>query len=37
MLLHDFAYSYRVWTTLIKLLYAPLRSLKIDPDIHLAE
>ena len=28
-LLQDFAYSYRVWITLIKLLYAPLRHLKI--------
>ena len=25
LLLQDFAYSYRVWITLIKLLYAPLR------------
>jgi len=33
-LLQDFAYSYRVWITLIKLLSAPLRYLKIKPDIH---
>jgi hypothetical protein len=25
LLLQDFAYSYRVWITLIKLPYAPLR------------
>jgi hypothetical protein len=33
-LLQDFAYSYRVWITLNKLLSAPLRYLKIKPDIH---
>ena len=33
----DFAYSYRVWLTLIKLLYAPLRPPKINPIIHLPE
>ena len=37
LLLQDCAYSYRVWITLIKLLYAPLRCLKIKPDIHLAK
>jgi hypothetical protein len=36
-LLQDFAYSYRVWITLIKLLSAPLRYLKIDPNIHQGE
>jgi hypothetical protein len=36
-LLQDFAYSYRVWINLIKLLYAPLWYLKINPDIHLPE
>jgi len=36
-LLQDFAYSYRVWITLIKLLYAPLQYPKINPDIHLPE
>jgi len=35
--LQDFAYSYRVWITLIKLLYARLRYLNIDPDINPAE
>ena len=37
LLLQDSAYSYRVWITLIKLLYAPLRYLKSKPDIHAAE
>jgi len=32
-----FAYSYRVWITLIKLPYAPLRYLEIKPDIHEGE
>jgi hypothetical protein len=32
--LQDSAYSYRVWITLIKLLYATLQHLKNDPDIH---
>src|SRR5215217_639284 len=36
-LLQDFAYSYRVWITMIKLLSAPLRYLKIKPDIHQIE
>ena len=36
-LLQDFAYSYRVWITLIKLLYAPLQYLKINPDIRSSE
>jgi hypothetical protein len=36
-LLQDFAYSYRVWKTLIKLLYALIQCLKIDPNIHVAE
>ena len=36
-LLQDFAYAYRVWITLIKLLSAPLRYPKINPDIHLLE
>jgi hypothetical protein len=36
-LLQDFAYSYRVWITLIKLLSAPLWYLKSKPDIHLPE
>src|ERR687889_1270667 len=31
------AYSYRVWITLIKLFYAPLRYLKTKPDIHQGE
>src|SRR5215218_9794768 len=33
-LLQDSAYSYRVWITLIKLLYFSLQSSKIDPYIH---
>ena len=36
-LLQDFAYSYRVCITLIKLLYAPLRYLKTAPYIHPSE
>src|SRR5215212_12278471 len=32
-----FAYSYRVWITLIKLLSAPLWYLKSKPDIHQPE
>jgi len=36
-LLQDLAYSYRVWITLIKLLYGPLWYLTIDPDIHQGE
>jgi hypothetical protein len=36
-LLQDIAYSYWVWITLIKLLYAPLQYPKINPDIHLPE
>jgi len=35
--MQDSAYSYRVWITLNKLLYAPLRYLKKHPDIHEAE
>jgi len=35
--LQAFAYSYRVWITLIKLPYAPLQYLDIDPDIHRLE
>ena len=34
LVLQYLAYSYRVWITLIKLLYAPLQYLSIDPDIH---
>ena len=37
LLLQDFAYSYRVWITLIKLPYALLRYLKIDLNIHQEE
>ena len=37
LLVQDPAYSYRVWITLIKLLYALLWHLKTSPDIHLAE
>jgi len=37
LLLQDIAYSYRVWLTLIKLLYALLRHPKINPIIHLPE
>jgi hypothetical protein len=37
LLLQDFAYTYRVWITLNKVLYAPLRHPKINPDIHLPE
>src|SRR5215207_2384878 len=36
-LLQDSAYSYRVWITLIKLLYAPLQRPKTNPDIHQGE
>jgi hypothetical protein len=36
-LLQDCACSYRVWITLIKRPYAPLRYLKIDPNIHQGE
>ena len=31
-LLQDIAYSYRVWITLIKLLYAPLQHPKTNPE-----
>jgi len=31
------AYSYRVWITLIKLLYTLLRHFQIDPHIHATE
>jgi hypothetical protein len=37
LLLQDIAYSYRVWLTLIKLLYALLRHPKSNPIIHLPE
>jgi hypothetical protein len=37
LLLHDPAYLYRVWITLIKLSYTPLQGCLSDPDIHLAE
>jgi hypothetical protein len=37
LLLQEIAYSYRVWITLNKLLYALLQYLKIKPDIHLPE
>ena len=37
LLLQDFAYSYRVWITLNKLLYAPLYDPKTKPDIHQGE
>jgi hypothetical protein len=37
LLLQNIAYSFRVWIPLIKLLYALLRYLKIDPDIHQIE
>src|SRR5215203_3901058 len=36
-LLQDLAYSYRVWITLIKLLYASVWSPRIHPDIHQGE
>jgi len=36
-LLQDLAYSYRVWITLNKLLYALLQDLKFQPNIHPAE
>ena len=36
-LLQDSAYSYGVWITLIKLLYAPVQYPKSNPDIHLGE
>ena len=36
-LLQDFAYSYCVWITLIKPLYAPLQYPKLNSDIHLHE
>ena len=37
LLLQDFAYSYRVWITLNKLLYVPLYEPKTKPDIHQGE
>jgi hypothetical protein len=37
LLLQDFAYSCRVWITLIKLLYVPLRYYRPGPNIHAAE
>src|SRR5215212_9037410 len=36
-LLQYLAYSYRVWITLIKLLYSPLRYRRSGPDIHHGE
>jgi hypothetical protein len=36
-LLQGSAYSYRVWITLIKLPYAPLRGYLSDPVIHAGE
>ena len=33
----DFAYSCRVWITLIKLSYTPLRGCLSDTDIHQGE
>jgi hypothetical protein len=36
-LLQDFAYSYRVWKTLIKLPCASLRHHRAGSDIHEAE
>src|SRR5215208_6350936 len=36
-LLQDFAYSYRVWITLSKLLSASVWSPRIHPDIHQGE
>jgi hypothetical protein len=36
-LLQDFAYSYRVWVTLIKLLYAPLQHPQSGQIIHPSE
>src|SRR5215217_3607970 len=37
LLRQDFAYSYRVWITLIKLLYAPLRHRRSGPNIQPTE
>jgi hypothetical protein len=37
VLLRDFAYSYRVWITLIKLSYASLQHPKNTADIHQGE
>jgi hypothetical protein len=37
LLLQDIAHSYRVWITLIKLLYALRRHSKSNPIIHLPE
>jgi len=37
VLLQNSAYSYRVWITLIKLLYAPLQYHRSGPSIHVAE
>src|SRR5215213_11044219 len=34
LLLQDFAYSYRVWITLIKLPYTPLQHPHSGPIIH---
>jgi len=37
LVLQDFAYSYRVWITLIKLSYTPLQHPQSNLDIHLPE
>jgi hypothetical protein len=37
LLLQDLAYSYRVWMTLTKLLYASLQHRRLWPGIHEAE
>jgi hypothetical protein len=37
LLLQDLAYSYRVWITMNKLPYAPLRYHRSGPNIHAAE
>ena len=37
LILQDIAYSYRVWITLIKLSYTPLRGCLSDPDFHQGE
>jgi len=37
LLLQEFAYSYRMWITLIKLLYAALQGCLSHADIHTFE
>src|SRR5215216_5071669 len=37
LVLQDFAYSYRMWITLIKLSYTPLQHPQTNLDIHPAE